>query len=419
MTEQQLTERQTAMRARSERPEAAQAKEGPGRRLQSGALPKGTKPAVVTVRLDNDGLHRRPNRRGCNWYFRWRNPADGRLHEKSCLTSSYGEAKEFRAAELVRLRELAGPADRQECTLEKAAELWLKKRELDGLAPGTLRLNKERLVPILRYMGGLKLRQVATPTILLAYKEKRLREISPRTFNMERTVLRGILRWAKLWRLIEDDFTAAREPDHGPGRALEPDQENRLLAAASEPGCEFILHVYLLARNTGMRRGEVLGLRLADIDLAGRRIHIRRASTKTDAGERSIPLNSQAYQAAEWLWNRAAKLGARQPEHFLFPARVPGRRHDPKQPQKTFRTAWRNLVKRAGLKGFRAHDLRHGFLSDLAAHDVAGEVAMELAGHRGLGTLRIYTHLRRSAREKREAQKRAAVAAILEVEASA
>ena len=360
------------------------------------------------IRRDRDGLHRRPAQGG-NWYFYVRDPL-GRLREQSTRTSNYAEAKDIRNRELARLREMAIPSDRAECTFAKAARAWLKQRELDGRAPNTMRLARERLVPLLGALGSLKLRQVATPSVLLAYKEKRLGEVSPRTFNMERSVMRGILRWARLWHVVEDDLTAAREADHGPGHALEPSEEARLLAAAREPGREFILNIYLLARNTGLRRGELLSLRLADIDLQGRWIHVPKS--KTDAGVRSVPLNERALEAVRWLRHRAGALGAAKAEHYLLPAPVKGG-YDPKHHQKSFRSAWRSLTRAAGLKAFRSHDLRHTFLSDLGDQDCPDEVAMSLAGHRGVEALRTYQHLRRSARERRNAEKRQAVAAIL------
>jgi integrase len=64
---------------------------------------------------------------------------------------------------------------------------------------------------------------------------------------------------------------------------LSPDEVRRLLEAASGDRLEAL---YVLAINTGMRRGELLGLKWSDVDLEGGRLSIRRTLTRTDNGKR-------------------------------------------------------------------------------------------------------------------------------------
>ena len=94
-------------------------------------------------------------------------------------------------------------------------------------------------------------------------------------------------------------------------------------------------------------------------------IFIKRTSTKTDAGERETPLNETGLWAVGALLERANALGSTEPKHYLLPRdhskETQGSRpiqlgFDPNQHQVTFRTAWRSLTDKAGLKGTRKGD---------------------------------------------------------------
>ena len=100
------------------------------------------------------------------------------------------------------------------------------------------------------------------------------------------------------------------------------------------------------------------------------------------------------------MLERAEALGATEPEHYLFPA---CQRHciDPTRSQTTWRTAWRNLTKEAGLKGLRFHDLRHHGITKLAEAGVPDQTLMAIAGHVSREMLEHYSHIRQKA--KREA----------------
>jgi integrase len=73
-------------------------------------------------------------------------------------------------------------------------------------------------------------------------------------------------------------------------------------------------------KNTTMRGCELKGLCWKDIDLFEKILAIRRESTKTNAGARTIPLNRDAIEALVRLKGRGEKLGSGDPEHYVFPA---------------------------------------------------------------------------------------------------
>src|SRR5271168_1912433 len=118
-----------------------------------------------------------------------------------------------------------------------------------------------------------------------------------------------------------------------------------------------------------MRGVEVRKLQMKRLDLMAAEIHLQKSKTK--GGVRTIPLTADALESVKQLVMRAQKLGANQPDHYLLPALVNAviegrkgttvrvRRYDPENPTKGWRTAWRKLTEKAGLKGLRGHDLRH------------------------------------------------------------
>ena len=97
---------------------------------------------------------------------------------------------------------------------------------------------------------------------------------------------------------------------------------------------------------------ELRNLRLQDINLETKKIAISRSKLSTST--RTVVMTNDAYKAVLRLVDRAAKLNATKPKHFLFPYKIrKGIGYDPSKPVKGWRTAWRKLTKDAGLPGFR------------------------------------------------------------------
>ena len=67
---------------------------------------------------------------------------------------------------------------------------------------------------------------------------------------------------------------------------------------------------------------------------------------------------------------------------------------DPTTHVNSWRTAWRSLTKKAGLPGFRFHDLRHCVITSLAESGAPDSVIMGIAGHVSRRMLERYSHVR-------------------------
>ena len=165
----------------------------------------------------------------------------------------------------------------------------------------------------------------------------------------------------------------------------------------------------ILCLNTTARGCELKGLQWCDVDLFARSLTIRKS--KTAAGERVVPLTDVALSALARLRRRAEGFGTVEPSHFVFAAFVPkftfsGKQvvdynvtgFDPARHLKGWRTAWRTLTKKAGLPGFRFHDLRHCAITQLAENGTSDSTIMAIAGHVSRRMLERYSHVRMEAK---------------------
>jgi integrase len=159
---------------------------------------------------------------------------------------------------------------------------------------------------------------------------------------------------------------------------------------------------FVLAAHTGMRRGEVAGLRWGDLDLDAKLIHIRQAAVvvnyelrltdvKTANGRRTIDVNDDVVRALQaWRRTQAEErllLGAGYDDHDLVFARPDG---TPTHPEVISRTFDR-IVVRTGLSRIRFHDVRHTHASLLLKAGVPVKVVSERLGHATPGfTLDVY-----------------------------
>lgn len=66
----------------------------------------------------------------------------------------------------------------------------------------------------------------------------------------------------------------------------------------------------------------------------------------------------------------------------------------------SWRTAWRSLTKKAGLPGFRFHDLRHCAITSLAENGASDSTIMAIAGHVSRRMLERYSHVRMEAKRQ-------------------
>jgi integrase len=148
---------------------------------------------------------------------------------------------------------------------------------------------------------------------------------------------------------------------------------------------EFVDHVRpltLLALNTGMRRGELLALAWADVDLIVKQLTVRGRNAKS-AQTRNVPLNSEAMRVIT-AW-RELRLPA-EPADCVF-----GHRNG--EAMAGIASAWETVKDVSGLPDFRFHDCRHHFASRLVMAGVPLNTVRDLLGHASIEMTMRYAHL--------------------------
>jgi integrase len=238
------------------------------------------------------------------------------------------------------------------------------------------------------------------------YMEKLKGGLKSSTVALIHAVLHKALENAVKWNLVSRNVASLVSVPHSDPhevRALTSDEARRLIEAAQGHWLEPLL---ILALTTGMRRGELLGLRWSDIDVSRGMLHVRRTANrypgygfvendpKTKRSRRNIMLSDIALQALR--------------DHQLLQTKVKTEAHEQWQERDlvfsdhsggflTPETVWRHfqsLLEKAALPHMRFHDLRHSAATILLTMGVHPKVVQELLGHSTIAiTMDTYSHL--------------------------
>ena len=314
------------------------------------------------------------------WYW-MHDFVNGVEYRMALKTRNWQEALRFHKEKLNEITEgkLGAVGRKAQQDFNSAADAYLEERRLHT-AEKTRFTDEERCRPVRAFFGGLQLRRIKRETIVEYQIARRKAGVSGRTVNMEVGLLRRVLKKHKQWARLADDVRMLPERP-APARVLSPEEKALLLQTArTRPDWDIARCAAVLALNTTMRGCELKGLRWKDVDLFESTLTVQRQSTKTDAGNRVIPLNKTAVLTLAELKDRAEKLGSSGPEHYVFPACESGV-IDSTKPMKGWRTAWRHLTIKAGLKGLRFHDLRHQAITELCEAGLSDMTIMGIAGH--------------------------------------
>lgn len=272
---------------------------------------------------------------------------------------------------------------RHAATKNKVSEQTGKKSRLDNhLLPffGRMRLSEidERMI------AAFDEQQSRTPV----RRGKGKTKLTASTINRHLSLLKKMLNQAKIWQYIE------RVP-HIEMKKVDKRKRIDFLTFAEVPcftaaafgyGLEWwTMAVFDL--NTGLRPGELAGLKPGDIDVVGRKVYVQRRiyqgdiDTPKSCQTRDVDLNSAAYEAmtkqmcvqrGEWMWSRGD-----------------GSHHT----ADSMKIAIRNIAKRAGLRRVSWKVLRHTFCSHLVMRGVPLPVVQKVMGHSDVKVTMRYTHL--------------------------
>jgi integrase len=236
------------------------------------------------------------------------------------------------------------------------------------------------------------------------YRQMQDRGLSARTVQYTHAVLHRALKQAVRWSMIPRnvcegvDVPQVRREEMRP---LNAEQARRLLRSASGERLEAF---YVMAVHTGMRPGELLGLRWEDVTLSdeGGTLQLNRAlsdgelaTPKTKGSRRRIRLSAGSAKALKahrrrQLEEMMHKSGLWQDYGLVFPSSV-GTPLSHRNVVRSFKT----LLKRADLpSSVRLYDLRHTCATLLLSRNVHPKYVQELLGHASISqTLDTYSHV--------------------------
>jgi integrase len=252
--------------------------------------------------------------------------------------------------------------------------------------------------PLRRFFQQIRLNKITVPMVYAYIAERRAAGRANAKINKEVGILAGMLRRARRWHLLAEDIK--RLPERSSvGRAMSYDEKVKLLrAGVGKPRWERAQQAMTLALNTTMRAGELKGLLWRDIDWMERTLTVNRS--KTRAGERVIPLNREAFRVLLEIRKQSMLLFGEEisPDWYVFYWEPGSGQPDPTRPAKGWRSAWRAMVKAAGLEGLRFHDLRHHAITELSESLSSDETIMSIAGHIDRRMMSHYSHIRMAAK---------------------
>lgn len=295
-------------------------------------------------------------------------------------------------------------------TVAEYLKLWLADTIRPNLTFGAYRdyesTMRNHVIPII---GGYRLRHLEPTHVQHLTAELERRGKSARCREKVHVILSGALKQAVAWRLMTaNPCKAVKAPkvERKEMRFLDEVQAATLLDAALSDR----LHaLYVLAVTTGMRQGELLGLKWTDLNLKATKasVTIMRTldpsrcpvvakDTKTPWSRRTIQLASLAVVALRDHQKRMLTEGNRASE-WVF-CNTEG---NPYYRANLVRRSFEPLLKKAGVPRIRFHDLRHTAASLMLARGVNIKIVSQILGHKDVKiTLDRYGHILPSMQEQ-------------------
>ena len=333
----------------------------------------------------------------CPWEAQAYSKRDHAKHRKQFPTRAAAVAWRDDARSAIRKGTLR-PQTR--VTVAEAVEAWLegartgliRPRSGDAYKPSAVRAYETawrwRIEPEL---GHYKLSAVTHNDVQDLVDQLVAQDLAASTIGTTVNVLRNIYRLAlKRGEVAVNPTTAIEVPAvrSAGKRVAPPDECQRLLAvlpAADRP-------IWAAAMYGGLRRGELMALRVEDVDLAGGVIHVRRGwdtvegeiAPKSSKGDRNVPI---AGVLRDYLIERKLTLGYSEGLLFGQTATLP---FSPTPLSKRATSAWKD----AGLERITLHACRHTFASLMIAAGVNAKTLSVYMGHANIAiTLDLYGHL--------------------------
>ena len=294
-------------------------------------------------------------------------------------------------------------------------EVWMENYARVKLRPSTFKTSQGFLKNHIKpQIGGIPLADLTSLDLQRFYKhlldggrvdrieaKKKPKGLAPKTVRNIHQMIGSAYNLAMEQRLVTKNPTqgsALPKVEHKEMKTLTADQLSAFFREAKDRG---VFALYYIDLTTGLRRGELLGLKWSDIDLEKGDLRVQRQigridgkiiemPLKTKNAYRTLPLSADAISV---LMQQRRKTGN---SEWVFPSPTGG----PMSPDSVLHMLHR-VLKRAGLPKVRFHDLRHTFATLALQNGVDVKTVSSMLGHYSAGfTLDTYAHVTTDAQLK-------------------
>ena len=310
--------------------------------------------------------------KGKNWYIDYY--VKGRRKRKKIGPSKKLAMQVLKDVQLkIAKGEYLGVYEEKKIPFDKYAEQYLDYSKANK-AWSSYRRDRFSINKLVSFFKGKYLFEI-TSQMIEKYKATRLEKVAPATVNRELACLKHMFTKAIDWGFVKaNPAKGVKRLKEPPGRLryLKTEEVEALLRACSDN----IRPILVIALNTGMRKSEILNLKWSDVDLKNLKITVINAKNNESM---MIPINQTLYQ-------ELLELSQKANGEYVFSNRD-GR------PFKDIKKGFSSALKRAGIKDFRFHDLRHTFGSHLVMQGVGLRTVQQLMGHKEIRMTMRYSHL--------------------------
>jgi integrase len=290
-------------------------------------------------------------------------------------------------------------------TVGEYLDSWLSDSVRGTVRPSTF----ERHEGIIRLhikpsLGRVGLKKLTPAHVRGLHREKLDAGLAPATVRKIHSTLHKALSQAVSDGIVPRNAADVKAPRPTP-EEMQPLSEAEARAFLDTARGDRFEPLYMLAISTGLRRGELLGLRWKDVDLERGTLRVGRAlvreagrhvlgETKTRRGRRQINLTPRAVSTLKahcekQLEEKIKLTGLHRDHGLIFATRV----GTPINPENLVNRSFKPLLERASLPEIRFHDLRHTCATLLLGRGVHPKLVQELLGHATIAmTLDTYSH---------------------------
>lgn len=345
---------------------------------------------------------------------------------KTRRVTLYGKTRQQVQAKLDELRRQLQEGlfvEPNKITLGQWLDRWMRVYQKPKVAPTTYEM-RQRLIQrhILPALGDVPLVKLRPSDLQELYTAKLDAGLSSQTVRHIHNILNPALKQAMREGLIARNVAQAVSPPKlvrtQEMRPLTREEVRQFLTAIRG---DRLFAAFFLEMATGLRRGELLGLKWEDLDLTKGTLQVRRSlvrirqddgrsklvfrEPKTAKSRRLIPLPEEAVKVLKEHRRRQAeerlRLGSLYQDHGLVFCTEDGRPIGPRN----FIRRCTALLRKAGVEHTRFHNLRHTFATLLLEMDEHPKVVQEILGHsRITQTLDTYSHILPGLKERAAAK---------------